>query len=210
LSKSAQKGTAVHYSGSNADELSDHKNCAGRVKGIQTFHMDGRGWSDIAYSYLVCKHGYTFEGRGVGIRTAANGTNSGNDAYHAVCFLGDDTANRDDVTDAGRRALRETVAMCNGWTAHADLVRPHSWFKPTACPGDELRRWISQGLPVPEKQGDILDMDEKELLALMRRAVREEMRVLVRPDNDPTKEGSSWFDGMRRDVTEIKEKVTAE
>jgi hypothetical protein len=153
LSKAAQKGTALHYSGSNSDEQADHANCAARVRSIQNFHMDVRGWSDIAYSYIICKHGYTFECRGLGIRTAAQGTNSGNDAFHAACFLGDDSINRDDVTDVGRVAIRDTIAMCNGWTTHSDTVRPHSWFHPTACPGDELRRWISQGMPVREENG---------------------------------------------------------
>jgi hypothetical protein len=168
--------------------------------------MFTRGWADIAYSYLVCKHGFVFEGRGVGIRTAAQGTNAGNDAFHAVCFLGDDTANRDDITDPGRRAMREAVTLCNAW-AKVKEVRPHSFFHPTGCPGDELRSWIIRGLPVVPEQKDILDMNEEELLALIRRGVREEMRVLVRPDNDPTKEGSSWFDGMREDVTAIKNAV---
>ena len=210
LSKAVQKGTALHYSGANADELAEHKKCTARVRAIQNFHMDNRGWSDIAYSFLVCKHGVIFEGRGVGIRTAANGTNAGNDAFHAVCFLGDDTANRDDVTDPGRRAIKDAVSRCNAWAGRKE-VRPHSFFKPTGCPGDELRSWIIRGMPtVPEQKEDVLAMDEKELLALIRRGVREEMRVLVRPDNDPDKEGSSWFDGMRSDVTAIKKAVENE
>ena len=69
-----QLGTAVHYSGSDADEQADHANCARRVRAIQDFHLDGRGWADIAYSYVACKHGYIYEGRGRGIRTAAQGT----------------------------------------------------------------------------------------------------------------------------------------
>ena len=40
----------------------DHSLCPGLVRGIQNFHMDGRGWSDIAYNFLICPHGYTFEG----------------------------------------------------------------------------------------------------------------------------------------------------
>lgn len=152
LVKSEQRGTAVHYSGSDSDESSDHRNCAKRVLSIQHFHMGTRKWADIAYSYLVCKHGFVFVGRGMGIRTAAQGTNSGNDAFHAVCFLGDDSANRDDVTDPGRRALKEAVSLCNGW-AKVKEVRPHSFFHPTGCPGDELRSWIIRGMPVlPEKE----------------------------------------------------------
>lgn len=143
------RGIAIHYSGSDADEQADHANCAARVRAIQRFHMDGRGWDDIAYSFLGCKHGYIFEGRTWGVRSAANGTSWGNAEYHAVCFLGDDTAGRDDVTDAGRGALRDIIE--EGWRLypHARDVKPHSWFKPTGCPGDDLRAWIAAGCPRP-------------------------------------------------------------
>lgn len=208
LVKSEQRGTAVHYSGANADELADHANCPARVRAIQNFHMDNRGWSDIAYSYLVCKHGVVFEGRGVGIRTAANGTNSGNDAFHAVCFLGDDTANRDDVTDPGRRALRDAVTLCNGWADRKE-VRPHSFFKPTGCPGDELRSWIIRGLPVVKPTEDVLDMDEKKLRQIIREEVTHVLRVATGPDDGKTP-ASRWFDTVKGDVAAIKAEVVEE
>jgi hypothetical protein len=163
LARAEQRGTAVHYSAADADEQADHARCAGRVRGIQAFHLDNRGWSDIAYSYLACKHGFVFEGRGLGTRTAAQGTNAGNDGYHAVCFLGDDTANRDDVTDAGRQAIREAVKHCNAWARVAE-VRPHSSFKATSCPGDDLRGWIAKGMPIQPSEEDDLTDDERELL----------------------------------------------
>ena len=156
LVRTVQRGTAVHYSGANADEQASHANCASRVRAIQNYHMDVRKWADIAYSYLICKHGYVFAGRGIGVRTAAQGTNSGNDAFHAVCFLGDDTAARDDVTDAGRRALKDAVNTCNGWSRGRE-VRPHSYFHSTGCPGDQLRSWIDAGMPtVPGEEDDEL------------------------------------------------------
>jgi hypothetical protein len=169
LVKSAQHGTACHYSAADADEQADHANCAKRVRAIQDFHMDGRGWADIAYSYLACKHGYVYEGRGRGVRTAAQGTNAGNDAWHAVCFLGDDTADRDDVTDAGREAIEAAVRWCNLWSG-ATEVRPHSWFHATACPGDDLRGWIERGMPVgtqpAEEAPDVTEEQARQLEAV--------------------------------------------
>jgi hypothetical protein len=73
LPGSAIDTTVFHYSGADADEQADHAKCAGRVRGIQRFHMDTRGWLDIAYSFLVCVHGYVFAARGYGVRTAATG-----------------------------------------------------------------------------------------------------------------------------------------
>lgn len=214
LAKSQQRGTGVHYSGSNADEQSNHANCAARVKSIQKFHQDGRQWNDIAYSFLVCKHGFVFEGRGLGIRTAANGTNSGNDGYHAVCFLGDDSVNRDDVTDAGRRALREAVELCNSWTsASRKEVRPHSWFKPTECPGDQLRSWIVQGMPVVEEDNGVSQADviaalrSKEGQREIERAVTRILRVATGKD-DASEPASAWFDSIEKKVAEIHKAVT--
>jgi N-acetylmuramoyl-L-alanine amidase len=95
-------------------------------------------------SHLVCRHGYVFVGRGFGVRSAANGTNFANDHYFAVCFLGDDSAGRADVTPEARRALDQLIAEYRRRYPRARQVRPHSDFVATACPGDELRRLISR------------------------------------------------------------------
>lgn len=94
-------------------------------------------------SHVFCKHGYVFEGRGFGIRSAANGTTEANDHYFAACFLGDDTRGRDDVTHAGRRALVQLVLAYHRRYPRARAVVPHSAFVQTECPGDELRRLIA-------------------------------------------------------------------
>lgn len=140
LVPSQVRGVAVHYTAMDADRVEDHHDCAARVRGIQRFHMDSRGWNDIAYNYLVCQHGYVFEGRGRGIRSAGQGTNDGNSGYYAVCFLGADLPGRDDVTPAGRDALGSLIRSL----PHDD-VQPHSYFHQTSCPGNELRGWIDVG-----------------------------------------------------------------
>jgi hypothetical protein len=144
LIPSALRGVAVHYTGMDSDEQADHARCAARIRAIQNFHMDDpeREWNDIAYNFLVCKHGYVFEGRGWLVRSAGQGTNPGNDGYHAVCFLGDDTKGRDDVTDPGRRALGAIIRAAQTRFPAAAAVEPHSFFHTTACPGADLRLWI--------------------------------------------------------------------
>ena len=54
------------------------------------------------YSFLVCVHGYVFPGWGYDVRTAATSQPTGHSL--AVCFLGNDTAGRADVTPAPQRA----------------------------------------------------------------------------------------------------------
>lgn len=137
------RGVAVHYEGADSSKVG-HDGCDDRVRAIQRFHMDTRGWADIAYNWLVCRHGVIFEGRGWGIRSAANGTNDGNASFHAVCYLDDDQADVQDATPEALSALALVIrtARSKGWGSE---VKPHSYFKATACPGNELRAWISSG-----------------------------------------------------------------
>ena len=79
-------GICVHWSGATFRQ-NDHKLCAGQVRGIQRYHQQNKGWADIAYNYLICRHGYVFVGRGEQAASAANGTTAANMTYPAVCFL---------------------------------------------------------------------------------------------------------------------------
>ena len=139
LAAAAVRGVAVHYSAMNADEQARHRNCAQRVRAMQRYHMESNGWLDIAYNHVFCRHGFVFEGRGFGVRSAANGTTAANDRYFAVCFLGDDTRRRNDVTREARVMLARLVMEYRRRYPRARQVRPHSAFTPTSCPGDELR-----------------------------------------------------------------------
>ena len=130
----------VHYSGTAAEARDNHAECDDVVRAIQRYHQETRGWNDIGYSWLTCKHGGVYEGRGWSIYPAATlGHN-----YHtqAVCFVGGDKAGRDDVTPAGREALtyvvrefHRLIGAGKGVVGHRDRVQ-------TACPGDELYAWI--------------------------------------------------------------------
>lgn len=139
-------GLALHYSGMDSDEQSNHANCAARVRGIQNYHMDTvdppNHWNDIAYNWIVCKHGYIFVGRGWNSRSAANGTTDGNDHYLATCFLGDDSEGRDDVTIAGRLAIVQLFSREFERRPSCRQIQPHSFFFSTGCPGNELRTFI--------------------------------------------------------------------
>jgi hypothetical protein len=129
-----------HYTAAGADEQADHKNCAGRVRGVQAFHQNTRGWNDIAYNFLTCKHGYIFEGRGIENKSAATGAD--NDHTLAVCFLGDDSRDRDDITNDGRTALVEITRWIRQRRPAVRYSRGHRDFMSTSCPGDEVYGYI--------------------------------------------------------------------
>lgn len=146
LERGRVRGLAIHYTAAASDQTGDP---AARVRAVQAFHMSpaaggGEGpWCDVAYNFLVSSDGRIFEGRGWHNRSAAQGTNEGNDRYIAVCFLGADRPGRDDVTPAGRAAIAELVREFRRVYGREPDVRPHSSFHATACPGDELRAFIA-------------------------------------------------------------------
>lgn len=135
-------GDAIHYSAADADEQADHANCAARVKGIQDYHMNTKGWCDIAYNHLICAHGYVFTGRGYGVRSAANGTNEGNSRYFAICLLCNDDSGEREITPAVQQALIDLrkeylkrYVTAKDTVGHRDIVS-------TSCPGDEAYAFI--------------------------------------------------------------------
>lgn len=147
--KRGHKGVAFHWEGGPEPfGTFSHSTCASKVRDIQNFHMNIRNWADIAYSAVVCPHGFVFEGRWVGVRTAGQGTEEGNDYWHAVCYLGNEG---DEFTALGKYGMMEAYRQLQ-----EGLIRPHSFFRPTECPGDVIREWIAKGSPLPAITEEIL------------------------------------------------------
>ena len=130
-------GSAPHYGGpkqSAAEPGSDHAQCIKTWRGWQTYHMNTKGWSDIAYTGGFCNHGFAFAGRGIGVRTAANGTNTGNQNYYAFTWIGGE----------GQTPTQEALDAADWWVEQlrksgaGRAVKPHRFFKSTGCPGDPL------------------------------------------------------------------------
>lgn len=130
-------GSAPHYGGprqSAAEPDSDHARCIATWRNWQKYHMDAKGWADIAYTGGFCNHGYAFAGRGIGVRTAANGTNAGNQNYYAFTWIGGE----------GQTPTQEALDAADWWVVQlrkagaGRAVKPHRFFKATGCPGDPL------------------------------------------------------------------------
>lgn len=134
-------GTTCHWEGPGMPDFT-HSACASYVRGIQNFHMDSRGWSDIAYTAVVCPHGYVFEGRWIGKRTGANGTNVGNNTAYAVCYLGGEG---DPYTAAASRAMHDTTTHLRLHGKAGAGVNCHRDWKATACPGNVICGKVKAG-----------------------------------------------------------------
>jgi hypothetical protein len=128
-----------------SDQVDDHAKCASRVLAIQHYHMTSDqltpgGASDIGYTWLVCRHGFVFKGRGFDRLPAATG--GANSFTVAACFLGGDRKGRRDATPAAREAYRSLVRFCKRNAPNLEGVRGHRDFGQTSCPGDELYRFV--------------------------------------------------------------------
>ena len=115
-----------------------HAQCAGHLRAIQRFHKGTRGWADIAYNFVVCPHGYVFEGRGTGVKSAANGDTQSNGDWYAVCYLG---GVGDGLTDEGKAGFTFAIQLLR--RAGAGLgVNGHRDHKATTCPGPTIYAWL--------------------------------------------------------------------
>lgn len=136
-------GVAIHYGGgpvSAAETDAEHAECLDMWRRWQRYHMDSHGWVDIAYTGGVCNHGYAFAGRGFGVRSAANGTNLGNQNFLAVCWIG---GKGQTPTEAALDAFDWWLTKLRAAGAGSS-VRPHNFFRTTGCPGDALEAYASE------------------------------------------------------------------
>ena len=141
------EGVTGHWEGNGIGWPWEHDTCYSLVRGIQAFHMDGRGWADIAYNALACPHGWVFEGRGANVRSAAHGE-PGNSLSYAICFL---SGIGDPFTPEQARAWSDGVAWLMDDGGASGALHCHRDWMSTACPGDDRCSWIKAGAipPVP-------------------------------------------------------------
>ena len=131
------EGVTLHWEGPHMGPF-EHGLCAVKVRDIQRFHKEDRKWADVAYNLLVCPHGYVFEGRGVGVRSAANGSTQTNDDWYAVCYLGGEL---DGFTENGKAGFTYAVQLLRRAGA-GPKVNGHRDHKATSCPGPSIYAWL--------------------------------------------------------------------
>jgi len=135
-------GVTVHYVGAGNVARANHSDCAAQVRGIQNYHMNTNGWSDIAYTHLVCQHDYIFVGRGNHVRTASNGTTSGNQNWYGVCALIGDA---DGVTTGLVNAIKSAISSLRSGGGAANGINGHRDHLSTSCPGGLLYAKVQDG-----------------------------------------------------------------
>jgi peptidoglycan hydrolase-like protein with peptidoglycan-binding domain len=147
------RGCTAHWNGP-AFRLAGqpHSACQAAWRVVQRFHMGrnhpdplstGRHWQDLAYTFAVCHHMIAMDGRGEGVRTAANGTNAGNNSWYACFFM----------VGAGEEPSREMLVAAE-WYARTVLGvtiwNRHKDHKPTTCAGT-VDKYVVDGRLVIEE-----------------------------------------------------------
>ena len=142
----------VHHTASAGDYYSDgFADCAANVRGHQSYHMNVRGWCDIGYNFLVCKHGKAWEGRGGDdVRGAHDGFNCGSMGTAAMGYF------HSPYNDIPTPSLVDIVEELFAWKADERVIDPYGrgWYSgysgfmdniyghrdvsSTSCPGDLL------------------------------------------------------------------------
>lgn len=133
----------VHYPGSNAIIGGDANSIRKWIKGWQTYHKNGRGWSDIAYNVAVDQEGRLWELRGWD-RVDGATANRGGISFSILAIVG----NNETPSDAMKSKILEVFDYANTKAPKAKRGW-HSQFSSTSCPGDALRNWGKAGFPAP-------------------------------------------------------------
>ncbi|MBZ0232272.1 MAG: N-acetylmuramoyl-L-alanine amidase [Deltaproteobacteria bacterium] len=127
------RATIHHTVTPTSDSLSPQA----RLRQIQAFHQNSRGWCDIGYNYLVSRDGRVWRARGpttVGAHVA--NANTGN---IGISIIGTYTSTRVTATQMCSTAkLLRRLKEAYGISLARSNVRGHRQYGGTACPGNAL------------------------------------------------------------------------
>lgn len=142
------KGVKVHYEGTPVFPIA-HSKCVAHWTTIRNSHLNHptENYSDVAYNFAVCQHGYVLEGRGLGRRTGANGNQELNRGHYAVVvFVG--THGEIEPTQGAIAALREVIQYLRDHGAGKE-IKGHRDGHATSCPGEPLYALVKSGALEP-------------------------------------------------------------
>ncbi|MBQ0735810.1 N-acetylmuramoyl-L-alanine amidase [Aquimarina celericrescens] len=91
---------------------------AARVRSVQNFHINGNGWSDIGYNFLVDPNGVIYEGRAGGDNAIGAHFCGRNRNTMGVCMLGDYSSIS--PTTATQNSVKSLLA----WKADKENINP--------------------------------------------------------------------------------------
>jgi hypothetical protein len=123
------------------------------LRGWQAFHMDSRGWSDIAYQVAVDQAGRAWVLRGLRMQSGANGDLTLNQQYGAILLV---LVTGEQPSSAMKATVRGVVADFRRSFPRGTRIVPHSGIRPggTDCPGPAARAAIARGDFTPRSSSE--------------------------------------------------------
>jgi len=119
---------------------------------VQKYHMNGNGWDDIGYHYLVGPDGLIFRGRPEQVSGAHCVPNSGK---VGICLIGNYDPFCDPLPEKGWDSVKKlTVEISERYDVPPDMIFGHRDFSPKSCPGETVYREFPElkaMIPFPSK-----------------------------------------------------------
>jgi hypothetical protein len=170
-----RQGFTVHHNGPPANCVGQpHSRCEAFWRAVRSFHVNDKGWSDIAYSFGVCPHGVRFVGRGWVKHQFANGDDEvGPDDdengpwYSVLMFVGGGPGTGDPEEmppPAMDDGLDRLITEGRNSGRCGMRVEPHSKWKRKPCPGPHYTAYCTKhnNRPInPTTPKDWFDMATK-------------------------------------------------
>tara|TARA_R110002074_G_scaffold47314_10_gene121353 strand:+ start:3980 stop:4945 length:966 start_codon:yes stop_codon:yes gene_type:complete len=144
----AWKWLTIHHSALDGAERLDGSLAATQqaLRVIQNSHMNGQGFGDVGYHFLIGPGGRIFQGRDMEWKGAhVRGDNSAdrNPGNIGICVIGNFETEK--PTQAAIVALNKlTLALRSQYDIPAVRVRAHQDWKSTACPGKHLMPYVNR------------------------------------------------------------------
>ena len=115
----------------------------GILRSIQAYHIDSRGWNDIAYNFAVDKYGTVWEARGGGVTNAVEGGHAlgGNFESTGVVTLGDFTS------FAPPQVMVNAIGSLIGWKLYIHGSDPSATVQYKLGPGTKYPNGANLKLP---------------------------------------------------------------
>jgi hypothetical protein len=163
LSTSAVIGEALHWPGMDKpiDATGDigKRRVASALRGWQNYHMDTKGWSDIAYQIAIDQAGRAWTLRGLNIRSGANGDATVNKLYGAFLLI---LAPGEQPSAAMKKTVQGVIADFQKRFPKASATpKGHRDVRAegTDCPGDLAYAAIRRGDFTPGKITEVQEDD---------------------------------------------------